>query len=128
MDESLVKEEPQEMYSEADETKDPLQDSNPSLSYSQHTSGLIGGEAGSGAGAGAGGTGSYSAQPLRPTNQPQTLEELVSLPGASGLQGVSESIVFLHQVSLKYSLIHALYNCLSLLYLDSVCIILFTSY
>ncbi|XP_050722783.1 protein bric-a-brac 2-like isoform X7 [Eriocheir sinensis] len=89
VDEPLVKEEPQETYSEADETKDSLQDSDPSLNYSQHTSSLVGGEAGAGAGAGSGGTGSYTAQPLRPTNQPQTLEELVALPGASGLQGKS---------------------------------------
>lgn len=89
VDEPLVKDEPQETYSEADETKDSLQDSDPSLNYSQHTSSLVGGEAGAGAGAGSGGTGSYTAQPLRPTNQPQTLEELVALPGASGLQGVS---------------------------------------
>lgn len=89
MDEPLVKEEPQETYSEADETKDSLQDSDPNLNYSQHTSSLVGGETGTGVGTGSGGTGSYTAQPLRPTNPPQTLEELVALPGASGLQSVS---------------------------------------
>lgn len=95
VDEPLVKEEPQETYSEADETKDSLQDSDPSLNYSQHTSSLVGGEAGTGAGAGSGGgTGSYTAQALRPTNQPQTLEELVALPGASGLQAVSMLCAF----------------------------------
>lgn len=86
VDEPLVKEEPQETYSEAEETKDPIRDPDPSLNYSQHTGSLVAGEAGGGAG----GTGSYTAQPLRTTNQPQTLEELVALPGASGLQGVSE--------------------------------------
>lgn len=82
VDEPLVKEEPQESYSEPEETKDTLQsaDSDPSLTYSQHSGSLVG-EA-------VAGSGGYTPQPLRPTNQPQTLEDLVALPGASGLQGV----------------------------------------
>ncbi|KAG0722758.1 Longitudinals lacking protein, isoforms A/B/D/L [Chionoecetes opilio] len=84
MDELLVKEEPQDSYSEPEETKDTLHsaDSDPGLTYSHHSGSLVGETAAAGAG-------SFTPQSLRPTNAPQTLEELVALPGASGLQGKS---------------------------------------
>ncbi|KAK8375801.1 hypothetical protein O3P69_008509 [Scylla paramamosain] len=89
VDEPLVKEEPQESYSEPEETKDALQsaDADPSLTFSQHSGSLVGEAAA--AAAAAAGAGGFTPQPLRPTNQPQTLEDLVALPGASGLQGKS---------------------------------------
>nr|XP_045583250.1 longitudinals lacking protein, isoforms H/M/V-like isoform X7 [Procambarus clarkii] len=86
MDDPLVKEEPQDEYSEADDTKEsiPSADSDPSLNYSLHGdhSGSLAGETAS--------TG-FNPPSIRPTNQPQTMEDLVAqaLPGASGLQGKS---------------------------------------
>ncbi|XP_071515088.1 uncharacterized protein [Panulirus ornatus] len=88
MDDPLVKEEPQEDYSEAEETKESIQskDPDPSLNYSlqhgDHSGGSLSGETV--------GTG-FNPQGIRPTNQPQTMEDLVAqaLPGASGLQGKS---------------------------------------
>ena len=106
MDEPLVKEEPQESYSEPEETKDALQsaDADPNLTFSQHSSSLVG-EAVAVAAAAAG-AGSFTPQPLRPTNQPQTLEDLVALPGASGLQGVSPtSPCLLHTFSFSLLLL-----------------------
>ncbi|ROT66939.1 Broad-complex protein isoform 4 [Penaeus vannamei] len=84
MDEPLVKEEPHDDYSEADETKESIKstDSEAGLSYPVHSehSGSIGREVG-----GAG----FNPQGLRSSSQPQTMEDLVAqaLPGASGLQG-----------------------------------------
>ncbi|XP_047478272.1 longitudinals lacking protein, isoforms H/M/V-like isoform X5 [Penaeus chinensis] len=84
MDEPLVKEEPHDDYSEADETKESIKstDSEAGLSYPVHSehSGSIGREVG-----GAG----FNPQSLRSSSQPQTMEDLVAqaLPGASGLQG-----------------------------------------
>ncbi|KAK8752167.1 hypothetical protein OTU49_012395 [Cherax quadricarinatus] len=86
MDDPLVKEEPQDEYSEADDTKEsiPSADSDPSINYSLHGDHL---------GSLAGETASTGFNPagMRPTNQPQTMEDLVAqaLPGASGLQGKS---------------------------------------
>ncbi|XP_042883862.1 longitudinals lacking protein, isoforms H/M/V-like isoform X2 [Penaeus japonicus] len=84
MDEPLVKEEPHDDYSEADETKESIKstDSEAGLSYPVHSehSGSIGREVA--------GTG-FNPQGLRSSSQPQTMEDLVAqaLPGASGLQG-----------------------------------------
>lgn len=82
-DEAVVKEEPQESYSEAEDSKEQLGDSDGGggggLNYSHHPGSL--------GGVGEAGAGSFSPG-LRAATQPQTLEDLVALPGASGLQGV----------------------------------------
>ncbi|XP_042227483.1 longitudinals lacking protein, isoforms H/M/V-like isoform X2 [Homarus americanus] len=87
IDDPLVKEEPQESYSEAEETKESIQsaDSDPSLNYSLQPGDQPGSLSGEAAGAG------FNPQGMRHTNQPQTMEDLVAqaLPGASGLQGKS---------------------------------------
>ncbi|KAK4324187.1 hypothetical protein Pmani_005189 [Petrolisthes manimaculis] len=78
-DEPVVKEEPQETYSETEDSKEPLGgDSDGGINYSHHPGGL--------GGVGDTGTGNFSPG-LRAATQPQTLEDLVALPGASGLQG-----------------------------------------
>lgn len=89
-DEAVVKEEPQESYSETEDSKEQLGDSDGGgLNYSHHPGSL--------GGVGETGAGSFSPG-LRAATQPQTLEDLVALPGASGLQGVGDLCPGVHYI------------------------------